>query len=101
MKNARNLYLTAFTSSALALFIVILSLSTVSASVEQTASQTTMRAIIPNPDSSTISIIDIDAEKARVTPDGIRGGSLFSGFSIACGHLAAESMPNLDSHGRY
>jgi hypothetical protein len=101
MKNTRKLYLTAFTSKSLALFIIILSLSTASAPVEQAASQTTMRAILPNSDSSTISIIDIDAEKARVTPDGIRGGSLFSGFSIACGHLAAESMPNLDSHGRY
>jgi hypothetical protein len=99
MKDSRKFYLTAFTSKALALFIVILSFSTVSAPVEQSASQTTMRAIIPNPDSSTISIIDIEAEKAITSPYGTRGSSLFSGFLIACGQLATKSILNLDAQG--
>lgn len=97
MKNARKLNLTAFTAT-LTLFFVILSLSTVSAPIEQTASQTTLRAIFPNSESSTVSIIDIEAGKAITPPDGIRGNSLFAGFSIACGQLAAESMLNLDAY---
>lgn len=97
MRNAKQLYFTAFTSKALASLIVILSLFTVSIPFERASSQTAMRAVIPNPDSNTISIIDIEAGKTITPPDGIGGNSLFSGFSIACGQLAAEPMLNLDA----
>lgn len=97
MRNAKQLYFTAFTSKALASFIVILSLFTVSIPFERASSQNTMRAIFPNSDSNTISIIDVEAGKATTPPDGIRGNSLFSEFSIACGQLAAEPILNFDA----